>query len=70
MSVPKHIKEAAKHGASFEEVGEAIAIAIGISAAAIVDQTDIVNMEEDLVGKLWGRDGDEKQSLPMDDATP
>jgi AhpD family alkylhydroperoxidase len=36
-----HIKKAQKFGASREEIGEAIAIALGVNAAAIVDLTDI-----------------------------
>ena len=36
-----HIKKALKFGANREEVSEAIAIAIGVNAAAIVDLTDI-----------------------------
>jgi AhpD family alkylhydroperoxidase len=36
-----HIRKALKFGASREEVSEAIAIAIGVNAAAIVDLTDI-----------------------------
>ena len=36
-----HIKKALKFGASPEEVSEAIAIAIGVNAAAIVDLSDI-----------------------------
>ena len=35
-----HIKKALKEGASKEEISEAIVIAIGINAAAIVDLTD------------------------------
>ena len=35
-----HIKKALKSGASKEEISEAIVIAIGINAAAIVDLTD------------------------------
>lgn len=35
-----HLKKAIKAGATKEEVSEAIVIAIGINAAAIVDQTD------------------------------
>lgn len=35
-----HVKKALKLGATKEEVSEAIVIAIGINAAAIVDQTD------------------------------
>jgi AhpD family alkylhydroperoxidase len=35
-----HIKKALKAGASKEEISEAIVIAIGINAAAVVDQTD------------------------------
>ncbi len=36
-----HIKKALKFGATPEEVSEAIAIAIGVNAAAIVDLSDI-----------------------------
>ena len=36
-----HVKKALKFGATREEVSEAIAIAIGVNAAAIVDLTDI-----------------------------
>ena len=36
-----HIKKALKAGASREEISEAIAVAIGVNAAAIVDLTDI-----------------------------
>ena len=35
-----HVKKALKLGATREEISEAIVIAIGINAAAIVDQTD------------------------------
>jgi AhpD family alkylhydroperoxidase len=42
-----HIKKALKSGATREEISEAIAIALGVNAAAIVDLTDIAaeNME-------------------------
>lgn len=36
-----HIKKALKSGATREEISEAIAVAIGVNAAAIVDLTDI-----------------------------
>jgi len=36
-----HIKKAQKFGATREEISEAIAVAIGVNAAAIVDLTDI-----------------------------
>jgi AhpD family alkylhydroperoxidase len=36
-----HLKKALKHGASRDEISEAIAIAIGVNAAAVVDLTDI-----------------------------
>lgn len=52
-----HVQKAVKYGATREEVGEAIAVAIGIYAAAIVDQTDIANMDADLVEKLWKETG-------------
>jgi AhpD family alkylhydroperoxidase len=35
-----HVKKALKFGATREEISEAIAIAIGVNAAAIVDLTD------------------------------
>lgn len=35
-----HLKKAIKAGATKEEISEAIVIAVGINAAAIVDQTD------------------------------
>lgn len=38
--VEGHIKKALKEGASKEEISEAIVIAIGINAAAVVDLTD------------------------------
>ncbi len=36
-----HIKKALKFGATREEISEAIAIAIGVNAAAIVDLSDV-----------------------------
>ncbi len=36
-----HVKKALKFGATREEISEAIAITIGVNAAAIVDLTDI-----------------------------
>ena len=36
-----HVRKALKFGASREEISEAIAVAIGVNAAAIVDLTDI-----------------------------
>ena len=35
-----HVQKALKHGASKEEISEAIVIAIGVNAASIVDLTD------------------------------
>jgi AhpD family alkylhydroperoxidase len=43
-----HIKKALKFGATREEISEAIAIAIGVNAAAIVDLTDIAADNMDL----------------------
>jgi alkylhydroperoxidase/carboxymuconolactone decarboxylase family protein YurZ len=42
------VKKALKFGATREEVSEAIAIAIGVNAAAIVDLTDIAAESMDL----------------------
>ncbi len=57
-----HIKKAVKFGATREEIGEAIAIAIGVNATSIVEQTDHANWEENLVEKLWGKNaGVEKE---------
>ena len=43
-----HIRKAIKFGATREEIGETIAIAIGVNAAAIVDLTDIAAENMDL----------------------
>jgi len=43
-----HIKKALKAGATREEISEAIAIAIGVGAAAVVDLTDIAADNLDL----------------------
>jgi AhpD family alkylhydroperoxidase len=43
-----HIKKALKFGATREEIGETIAIAIGVGAAAVVDLTDIAAQNMDL----------------------
>jgi AhpD family alkylhydroperoxidase len=43
-----HVKKAVKFGASREEISEAIAIAVGVNAAAIVDLTDIAAEELEL----------------------
>ena len=48
-----HVTKAVRLGATRAEVGEAIAIAIAINAAAIVDRTDIANFDYDLVRRLW-----------------
>jgi len=63
-----HVLKAVRAGATREEVGEAIAIAIAISGAAIVDRTDIANEEFDLVRKLWENGG--KRENGIDDTTP
>jgi len=62
-----HVLKAVRAGATREEVGEAIAIAIAISGAAIVDRTDVANLEFDLVRKLWenGANGEnENETTP------
>ena len=43
-----HLRKAVKFGATREEISESIAIAIGVNAAAIVDQTDIAAGSMDL----------------------
>ena len=40
-----HIKKALKYGATKEELSETIAITMGVSAAAMVDLTDIASAE-------------------------
>jgi len=43
-----HLRKALKFGATREEISESIAIAMGVNAAAIVDQTDIAAESMDL----------------------
>jgi AhpD family alkylhydroperoxidase len=38
-----HLKKALKYGATGAEVREAVAIAVGVSAATVVDRTDLAN---------------------------
>ena len=47
-----HVRKALKSGASREEISEAIAIAIGVNAAAIVDLTDIAAQKTQI--RLFG----------------
>jgi AhpD family alkylhydroperoxidase len=63
-----HVIKAVRAGATREEIGEAIAIAIAISGAAIVDRTDIANEKFDLVRKLWENGG--KGEEETDETTP
>jgi AhpD family alkylhydroperoxidase len=42
-----HLKKAKKHGATAEEISEVIAITLGVSAATIVDRSDIANFHLD-----------------------
>ena len=37
-----HIRKALKYGASKEEISESIAITMGVAAASVVDQTDLI----------------------------
>jgi AhpD family alkylhydroperoxidase len=50
--VKGHIKKAINLGATRQEISEAICIAVGINAAAVVDQTDIANFEVDFITML------------------
>jgi len=65
-----HVLKAVRAGATQEEVGEAIAIAIAISGAAIVDRTDIVNEQYDLVETLWGKNKKKNGDDNADEMTP
>lgn len=62
-----HVTKAVRFGATREEVGEAISIALAINAAAIVDRTDIANFDFDLVQRLWEKK--ENGDLDVDDVS-
>ena len=51
-----HLKKAKKEGATSEEIAEVIAITLGVSAASIVDRSDIANFH---LGGLFDRPEDE-----------
>lgn len=57
-----HLKKAVKHGATREEISEVMAITLGVSAATIVDRSDIaaanIGLDVD-EWKLKTRDGEE-----------
>ncbi len=38
-----HIEKALQYGATREEISETIAVAMGVAAASVVDQTDIIS---------------------------
>ncbi len=40
-----HLKKAMKYGADGPEIREAVAIAVGVAAATIVDRSDLANFE-------------------------
>ena len=48
VCIQGHIKKALEHGATKEEISDAIAVAIGIAAASILDETDKVAIKLDL----------------------
>ncbi len=60
-----HVIKAARNGATRDEIGEAIAVALAIAGAAVVDRTDIANFDFDLVKRLWETNGatDESEEL-------
>lgn len=47
-----HLKKAKKEGATSDEIAEVIAITLGVSAATIVDRSDIANFH---LGGLYDR---------------
>ena len=54
-----HLSKAIKHGATREEISEVMAITLGVSAATIVDRSDIAAANIDLDVDRWVvRDGD------------
>jgi AhpD family alkylhydroperoxidase len=63
-----HVIKAARNGATREEIGEAISVAMAINAAAVVDRTDIANFDFDLVTRLWEKG--EAMEDESDDTTP
>jgi AhpD family alkylhydroperoxidase len=65
-----HITKAARLGISQEEVGEAIAVAIAISGATMVDRTDIANAQFDLVRRLWKNGKPTEEPEQVDETTP
>lgn len=59
-----HIKKAIKAGATRQEVSEAVVIAVGINAAAIVDQTDIANFDMDILKMFEENEKNTSQKNP------
>jgi AhpD family alkylhydroperoxidase len=65
-----HVLKAVRAGATREEIGEAISIAIAINGAAIVDRTDIANFQYDLVRKLWENGSPVEEDESDNNTTP
>lgn len=59
-----HLKKAMKYGASSAEIREAVAIAVGVAAATIVDRTDLANFHINISRLLDKSDQQAGSALP------
>lgn len=57
-----HLEKAIKHGATKEEISEVIAITLGVSAATIVDRSDIAAANLGIDPEKWGFKSDNGQA--------
>lgn len=62
-----HVIKAARNGATRDEIGEAIAVALAIAGAAVVDRTDIANFDFDLVQRLWENNGKDEAGEELEE---
>lgn len=63
-----HLKKALKAGASGAEIREAVAIAVGVQAATIVDRTDLANFHMN-ISRLLDKADTQKNGAPVSSAS-
>ena len=59
-----HLKKALKYGATGDEIRETVAIAMGVSAATIVDRTDLANFHMN-ISRLLDKAEDDSDILDL-----
>ncbi len=63
-----HLKKALKYGATGAEIREAVAIAVGVGAATVVDRTDLANFHTNIARMLENADSQSSDTATQEPA--